>query len=366
MRLTRITLCLILVLSLSITVSAHPGRTDSNGGHTDHDTGEYHYHHGYPAHYHRDMDGDGDLDCPYDFDDKTNHSSGASGGSGGSSSTNNPPENNKPPNTGTGSSKSEVSHGVHPLLWIIIIGVAVWFGVSKVHGWIVAQKREKQIQENNLAVLRSLGAEDISIPRGIKLLPDGTPITGQSSGCFPYGGYTVFISPSGRKFHKRIHCCRSLSAIHLFKLPREYTPCRSCASGMPYPVVLPIWYKNLLARQVSKPVNPSPDRNTYSTIQRTQSETEANERLLKILKIGAGAEDVDNAITMFSAFYLRKGVEIPNELYLGVSLLTTQEKCANLLNILELGTGVTGIENVTRRLMDFYKAKGIAFPDDVL
>lgn len=65
-------LCLMFLLVSP--VFAHPGRTDGNGGHTDHDTGEYHYHHGYSAHDHYDMDGDGDVDCPYDFDDKTNHS----------------------------------------------------------------------------------------------------------------------------------------------------------------------------------------------------------------------------------------------------------------------------------------------------
>lgn len=61
---------------------AHGGRTDSNGGHYDRSTGEYHYHHGYSAHDHYDMDGDGDIDCPYKFDDKTNHNS-----NGGNSSS---------------------------------------------------------------------------------------------------------------------------------------------------------------------------------------------------------------------------------------------------------------------------------------
>lgn len=51
----------------------HRGRTDSNGGHYNHSTGEYHYHHGYSAHDHYDMDGDGKKDCPYEFKDKTNH-----------------------------------------------------------------------------------------------------------------------------------------------------------------------------------------------------------------------------------------------------------------------------------------------------
>ena len=66
----------LLLPSIPLIAYAHPGRTDGRGGHTDHSTGEYHYHHGYPAHDHYDMDGDGDIDCPYDFDDQTNHSSG--------------------------------------------------------------------------------------------------------------------------------------------------------------------------------------------------------------------------------------------------------------------------------------------------
>lgn len=62
-----------LLMLLTIVAFAHSGRTDSNGGHHNNSTGEYHYHHGYSAHNHYDMDGDGDLDCPYEFDDKTNH-----------------------------------------------------------------------------------------------------------------------------------------------------------------------------------------------------------------------------------------------------------------------------------------------------
>jgi hypothetical protein len=63
-----------LLSLLIVTVFAHPGRTDSNGGHTDHSTGEYHYHHGYSAHDHYDMDGDGVADCNYDINNKANHS----------------------------------------------------------------------------------------------------------------------------------------------------------------------------------------------------------------------------------------------------------------------------------------------------
>lgn len=76
MRLLKLLIAFVVCLSLSIAVCAHPGRTDSKGGHTNHDTGEYHYHHGYSAHQHYDQDGDGTLDCPYAFTDKTGSSSG--------------------------------------------------------------------------------------------------------------------------------------------------------------------------------------------------------------------------------------------------------------------------------------------------
>ncbi len=72
-------LLVLLIVLLSITPAyAHPGATDSKGGHTDRSTGKYHYHHGYSAHQHENGV------CPYDFDDKTGQNSGAA--SGGSSS----------------------------------------------------------------------------------------------------------------------------------------------------------------------------------------------------------------------------------------------------------------------------------------
>lgn len=40
---------LLLVFQFIVIVNAHPGRTDSNGGHYDRSTGEYHYHNGESA-----------------------------------------------------------------------------------------------------------------------------------------------------------------------------------------------------------------------------------------------------------------------------------------------------------------------------
>lgn len=63
-----------VVVMLMVSVSAHPGRTDSNGGHHNRSTGEYHYHHGYPEHQHTGGE------CPYSFDNQTGKNSGGGGG----------------------------------------------------------------------------------------------------------------------------------------------------------------------------------------------------------------------------------------------------------------------------------------------
>lgn len=74
MRRTAFVLLLIAVITLfAVPVSAHPGNTDSNGGHYDHSTGDYHYHHGYPAHDHPGGK------CPYDFASGNNSNSASSG-----------------------------------------------------------------------------------------------------------------------------------------------------------------------------------------------------------------------------------------------------------------------------------------------
>lgn len=53
-------IAVLLALVLALPCIAHSGRTDSDGGHYDHSTGEYHYHHGKPAHQHY-----ADGSCPY-------------------------------------------------------------------------------------------------------------------------------------------------------------------------------------------------------------------------------------------------------------------------------------------------------------
>lgn len=87
------------------------------------------------------------------------------------------------------------------------------------------------------------------------------------------------------------------------------------------------------------------------------------EKLLDIIKIGAGVTDLDSAIQTFFGFYMEKNIPIPLELVITKDK-TTIEKYENLLKILEMGIGTTGINNVQKKLFDFYKSKGIVFPFD--
>lgn len=127
----------IVILTLMVCPAlAHPGGTDSRGGHTDHSTDEYHYHHGYSAHQHKDVDGDGDLDCPYDFIDKTGKTSG--------SNSTNYSENN-------GEQRFDPSNSLLFIFCIILLSIGLMFlpvGISEIKSRRKAkQERHKRGEE---------------------------------------------------------------------------------------------------------------------------------------------------------------------------------------------------------------------------
>ena len=66
-RIASVILIFLLAFGSISPVMGHSGGTDSNGGHYDHSTGEYHYHHGMPAHQHNE-----DGSCPYDEPEEEN------------------------------------------------------------------------------------------------------------------------------------------------------------------------------------------------------------------------------------------------------------------------------------------------------
>ena len=105
--------CFFSIYTLSSQALAHPGKTDENGGHYDQSTGEYHYHHGYPAHQHSNGI------CPYNFDDKTDHSNHGSSSST-SSKTIKKSEEVK--------DEEQTIVPIKTVIWIIIGAVALIFG----------------------------------------------------------------------------------------------------------------------------------------------------------------------------------------------------------------------------------------------
>lgn len=155
------TLLLILILILAALLvpfaSAHPGKTDGNGGHTDQSTGEYHYHHGYPAHDHYDMDGDGYVDCPYQFKDKTNTSSSAnSNGSGDYNNYNSIFDGND------GSVKIITKTEKHIPGWIYWIIAALMVTILVLVGIINAKREEIKILEHNMQIEKRFCAEGLN------------------------------------------------------------------------------------------------------------------------------------------------------------------------------------------------------------
>lgn len=114
---------IILSLCTTMTIFAHPGRTDSAGGHTDHSTGEYHYHHNYPAHQHPNGI------CPYGNVDKTDsHYSSSDNITSGKSS-------------GDGFIPSE-----HPILMFLgcVLLYVIFYALMKLKEWISSFHGEKK------------------------------------------------------------------------------------------------------------------------------------------------------------------------------------------------------------------------------
>ena len=136
-RLWRFSLILLVIYILPVVALAHPGRTDSKGGHTDRSTGDYHFHHGYSAHDHYDMDGDGDVDCPYDFKNATSSNSSSRQSSSKTSSSSIVSSTQTAKSTGTATKSESVKvttdnktsgeRVVRVPAWVMLVGGAVAF-----------------------------------------------------------------------------------------------------------------------------------------------------------------------------------------------------------------------------------------------
>ena len=276
------------------TVFAHPGKTDSQGGHTDHSTGEYHYHHGYSAHDHYDMDGDGVVDCPYNFDDKTDHSSGDSNSSSSYVTT---PRYTTPPatvpthiQTVTQKEDELVPNWVYWVLFILSVSTIISFVSNKrkqntidhmkyEHKNEIALLRnscDKRIALKNatdaeIECIRSEVAEltekrkellillrkdqekldDLKLircrmknaPLDITFANDGMPIYWKPSTVKPYGDYSVYINEKNNIYHVDRLCASIRSSKeHIFNVIGHARPCKKCAEGFFDFTTVPDWF----------------------------------------------------------------------------------------------------------------------------
>lgn len=247
-RILALFLCTVLIFACSLTVYAHPGGTDSKGGHTNHSTGKYHYHHGYSAHSHSDMDGDGDLDCPYNFVDKTQSTTSSSKNSTKTSS-------GYTSSTATSTVKTSSKKEEAIPEWIYFCGLVLLITIVAL--FRSNRQKDKQIQtlisshNNEIANLKSkvssalqefYGNDYLLVlsrpPFGDSVGPDGFPRHVDNSGTRWGDKYTFYVANGYRKeqaFHRRScrYAAKEINAYSIHRSRNHFTPCRSCSPSLP-------------------------------------------------------------------------------------------------------------------------------------
>ena len=203
--------------------SAHPGRTDSRGGHHDYGNvsglGDYHYHHGYPAHLHTDGV------CPYDFDDKTGQNSGSSSSSH-SESDPAPSKEDEPEDS-----------GLTVFLFLLGCGVCalVCFWAYLALSWRREAKKYEAEREKYLSLYGGKTVEELArmagMPDGVEIGEDDLPKDAGRNGWGPC--FTFYIAPSGKAFHEVCGCNRAaVHPIHAANIQGR-SPCALCCPQMP-------------------------------------------------------------------------------------------------------------------------------------
>ena len=204
---------LLLAVCLYTTAYAHSGRTDSNGGHYDRETGEYHYHHGYPAHDH-----DGGI-CPYNYDDRTGWNSGTTGD--GSKDNQSKGQKNIPKKTESNNSK------LLPFILLltpfaILLLFLLW---SFIYGYVDSRKFAKEQAKYSQLYEGKRISEIISIPNYAIVGSDGLP---KDRDATTYWGkhFTVYCSATGKRAHRKKGCSNAYIAKNIVNAP--YYTCSRC------------------------------------------------------------------------------------------------------------------------------------------
>lgn len=239
-----------VIFLIVIPASAHQGRTDANGGHYDNETGEYHYHHGYEAHQH--INGI----CPYNHDDKTNHTSGTSY----SDVTPKPELHIETPDPYpaviVSINPTSKPNNEHKGVWDIMKNAVPWIFlfVFTPLGWILftliyflftsAKERIIAVKNNKsngvspptlsetplLSESPSVEISMISVPEGYSI--DGQGLPYKQNRVYGWGKeFNVFVTSTGKYFH-RSKCPKikgkNKMLLHRYNAMLKYTPCPHC------------------------------------------------------------------------------------------------------------------------------------------
>ena len=265
---------ILLFVCIPLTVaSAHSGGTDSQGGHYNRSTGEYHFHHGYPAHQH--VNGV----CPYDFDDQTGASSSSS------SNTPPPPPNNTTQQTSVTVEPKEDSNEVTELAaeevseelstkgtgsgWLWLTGGIL--GIPLCYRFWEAKKEPAKTNKSSLNTTSPVSIEKVKIQQPPQQYQPRKPISEQfttdlMSNRIPgkpdnvgidenglpyllnrqYGWgrtYNAFVVAGGNKYH-RSKCSilkhKDKKCIHRYIAMQNYEPCSICKPRTD----IEMWYLN--------------------------------------------------------------------------------------------------------------------------
>lgn len=237
-------LFLYLLFAASLIVYAHPGKTDANGGHYDHSTGEYHYHHGYPAHQHPNGI------CPYNYDDKTRSDSHQLLQTAPTSS----------PTVRSSHSDKIENESSKISVYIAYIFLGIFFGILAISSIFTlitalietakntfhrAKYSNINVHEQQYLYYFNLYAfyapkDFVKLPKGV-YFRDGIPI---APGKGTYGLYTVYTTAKGTKYHQNPKCVNSstLRKRHILSA-RHLTPCSKCVKD-PIPDIT--WYNEYI------------------------------------------------------------------------------------------------------------------------
>lgn len=223
----KLSVILLIVVLLITSAFSHSGGTDGNGGHYGADG--YHYHHGKPPHQH--INGI----CPYDFEDTTNSrpSIKTKTEQKTSSYTESLPEK-----TETSTNEKENTKSYSSFSWLGLLGAVVAYAfvclMFSIFGKM-SEKRKKQKQlikfnEEKEKYTALYGGKNIldlvNIPEDTEIGIDNLPK--ESSAHYNWGPkYTVYITRTGQKYHKKKSCAKGAFPVHIYNL-RDRQPCRIC------------------------------------------------------------------------------------------------------------------------------------------